>query len=212
MESIASIALYSVAAVICGFLSLYSGFKSRQAAGVSKSNSIDTNHGGGSFGIGIKSGIMTFIWGTLSIATGLGALVALLALVAVGKASDRNSLNGPSIEVKSLESRTTTDAIKALTTPEVSVETTLKKSVPEAPAVTASGSPDSTTGPNNTASSSTNNIPAESQSKALQPSSSAIQVCEAASNFISKNSCRWEQCAIAENVDKPECKDYQKRD
>lgn len=39
----------------------------------------------------------------------------------------------------------------------------------------------------------------------------AIQICENESNFFSKNSCRFEQCAKEENQTKPECEKFLKK-
>lgn len=42
-------------------------------------------------------------------------------------------------------------------------------------------------------------------------SESVIQICESESNVFSKNNCRWQQCAKAENKDRSECVIFQNK-
>jgi hypothetical protein len=199
-----SIEFFGAAAVLV-FFTVYFGFKFKQAAGLYRRNGINVKYGGGSFIVGIKSGVMTWVWGALCVAAGFGAFVA------IGGVVNHNSSNKSSIEVKSSQYSATTDSMKISMTPEKPKEKSQNNSVPGAPAFAASGAPEINTGVKIPDSNSTTSVSVEIHSKTLDLSS-AIQICEAESNFISKNNCRWEQCAIAENVDNVECKNYQKKE
>lgn len=71
----------SLAALIFGVIfAFYFGFKSRQAAGASRLNEIQSEFGGGSFFESVKSGFMNFFWGVLCLGSIFVALVGFATL------------------------------------------------------------------------------------------------------------------------------------
>ena len=61
---------YYAAVLVLGFLALFFGFKTKQAAGAAEMNELSTSIGRGSFGVGVKSFIMRFVWGVLCLGAG----------------------------------------------------------------------------------------------------------------------------------------------
>lgn len=61
---------------VLAILAMYFGFRARRSAGAGRSNDLDVRYGGGSFGVGIASGVMQLVWGALALAAGLSSVLA----------------------------------------------------------------------------------------------------------------------------------------
>ena len=212
--------LYIAMSIGTGLLTLYWSFKAKQSAGVARRNDVETHYGGGSFRTGISSGVMSIVWGILAFAAGSGCLIAIAqanSAFSVDKASAKEALDplsqtailvppGPQVATPTepVEQKTEKEAVaaKEATLPTAPVQQT--DAVQAIPVPQASSELPTVTEP-------TLVTPPAEEVRPISIDGNAIQVCESASNFITQNNCRWEQCAKAENKSRPECERFQKR-
>lgn len=210
--------LYVAFAIVLAFLTLFFGFKAKQAEGVSRMNRIETRYGEGSFAVGIKSSAMWVLWGALCLVTGIGALG--MGGLALEKSEQKNGIEKTTSTQASEAKQEVTDqkteamVAQAAASQKVEIEkieNAKQKStvieappyanLPIAPPIVADNGLNSKT-----------TIDTKNKVMAIEVvATNAIQICESASNFFTKNNCRWEQCAKQENENKTECDLFQRK-
>lgn len=207
---------YYAVALALGVLTLFFAFKVKQAKGAGEMNEIMTSVGSGSFGAGVKTTVMGWVWALLCLGAGIGTLATIGLAVNKGK----EPVSAEQVSGQPALADTQPTAPTPISPPPQVVVETEKK--PAAEVLHTDnlqiGRPVASEVSQNNKATNDKQMPITINKNPAVPSSdlktgdaNAIQVCESATNFFSKNNCRFEQCAKQENVSKPECENFQKK-
>lgn len=203
--------LYWACGIALTLLAFFFFFKAKQAKGAGEMNEFRTSVGRGSFGASVQSTIMQPVWGLLGLAMGIAAFLTFGLAVDKGKESQA-SIEPASINVQATPPTSVTPtapiAVEAQKTP--AAESPHNDSQQTARPFVGANEGNKVAGDKQMPAVGGKDL-AVANSDPKMAEANAIQVCEGASNFFSKNNCRFEQCAKQENMNKPECEKFLKK-
>lgn len=207
---------YYACALALGILTLFFAFKVKQAKGAGEMNEFMTEVGRGSFGAGVKSKVAGGLWTLMCLGAALATLMMISLAVTKGSQSvpSEQAASQPVVPVQPDALTPTAPVAQAVIDPEKKLEVEVKNTdSPQNVRAAVSGVSQNTTVASDKPIQAVviNKGPAVAGSDIRKGETNAIEVCESASNFFSKNNCRFEQCAKEENSSKPECEKFQKK-
>lgn len=184
----------SLAFFICSLLfTIFCFYKARQSDGKGFVNDVMTDLGGGSFKEHVLNPFRNLFWNILgTIFILVTFLAAGLLLISSGYDNNKASQNNQSTNsVPEVKPQTVSPAPAEVQTSNDKSPSTEKSSDATVPKVSEGETVDKI-----------------GQQAVGASSADIFSVCEAESNFISKNNCKWRVCSSDEHRQKDECSNY----